>query len=186
MIVKTYYEGGHIVVFDTDHMTESLPQKGNLLTNHSIDLDDVNGERIWLSTYYYEANEQYRDIVGPKGLPVARRRDGWSFLIVDDEDIKTLNRVTVDDETVLVRIADDIVDVSALHWAFDVADDIVPMAIAAHRHLSALLASEPGIDVELEACNRMGFPLETFLAITRIEPDAALEAEGDEVRDFFQ
>lgn len=172
MIVKTYYEGGHIVVFDTDHMTESLPQKGNLLTNHSIDLDDVNGERIWLSTYYYEAGDQYRDIVGPKGLPVARRRDGWSFLIVDDEDIKTLNRVTVDDETVLVRIAGDIVDVTALHWAFDVADDIVPMAIAAHRHLSALLANEPGVDVELEACNRMGFPLRAYQKIVRtLSPD---------------
>lgn len=184
MIVKTYYEGGHVVVFDTDHMTEGLPQKGNLLTNHSIDLDDVNGERIWLSTYYYEAAEQYRDTVGPKGLSVARRRDGWSFLLVDDEDIKTLNRVTVDDETVLMRVAGAIVDVTALHWAFDVADDIVPMAIAAHRHLSALLANEPGIDVELAACNLMGFPHETFRAVTRSEP-ADDSAGGDEARDLF-
>ena len=40
MIVKTYYDGGHVVVFDTANMTESLPQPGNLLTNETgIDIE---------------------------------------------------------------------------------------------------------------------------------------------------
>jgi hypothetical protein len=170
MIVKTYYDGGHVIVFDTANMTESLPQPGNLLTNYSIDLDDVNGERLWLSSYYYECSEHYRETVGPKGLPVGRRRDGWSFLIADDEDMKTLARVTVDGEDVLVRVAGALVDATALRHAYDVAEDIVPKAIKAHRHLAAMLASEPGIDIELEACNRMGFPFETFRTIRNSEP----------------
>lgn len=185
MIIKTYYQGGHIVVFDTDHMTEGLPQKGNLLTNYSIDLDDVNGESIWLSSYYYEAAEHYKGTVGPKGLPVARRRDGWSFLLVDAEDIKTLNRVTVDDETVLMRVAGALVDVTALHWAFDVADDIAPMAIAAHAHLAATLSRCNGADVELEACNLMGFPYDAFHAIRGISYDGNDSGGRDAVRDLF-
>ena len=76
MMIKTYYEGGHFVAFDTDRFTEELPQVGNLLTNYAIDYDNENGERIWLSTYYYETNERYRETIGPTGLPVARRRDG--------------------------------------------------------------------------------------------------------------
>lgn len=184
MIIKTYYKGGNINVFDTDHMTESQPQKGNLLTNYSIDLDDANGERIWLSSYYYEAAEQYRETIGPKGLPVARRRDGWSFLLVDDADMKTLNRVTVDDETALMRVAGDMVDVSALRWAFDVANDIGPMAITAHEHLAALLAREPGIDIELAACNLMGFSYEAFRAISQAQSGYARE-QDDAPRDLF-
>lgn len=183
MIVKTYYEGGHIVVFDTDRKTESLPQSGNLLTNYSIDLDDVNGERLWLSSYYYEANDQYRDTIGPKGLPVARRRDGWSFLIADDEDMKTLTRVTVDGENVLVRVEGSLVDVTALRHAYETARDIIPKAEAAHSFLVSRLANEPGVDIEVEACNRMGFPFETFQAVRRCEPADAKPAGTD--RDLF-
>ena len=45
---------------------------------------------------------------------MARRRDGWSFLLADAEDIQRINRVTVDGETVLVQMAGELVDVSAL------------------------------------------------------------------------
>ena len=77
MIIKVYYAGGRIDVFDTDRMTDGVPQPGNLLTNYTLDLSDVNGESLWLCSYYYEAAEAYKDESGPKGLPVARRRDGW-------------------------------------------------------------------------------------------------------------
>lgn len=83
---------------------------------------DVNGEGLWLCSYYYEAAQAYKDEKGPKDLPVASRRDGWSFLLADAEDMKRLNRVTVDGETVLVQIAGELVDVSALSWASKVAD----------------------------------------------------------------
>lgn len=137
MIVKAYYSGGRIDVFDTDRMTDSVPQPGNLLTNYTLDLSDVNGESLWLCSYYYEAAQAYKDEKGPKGLPVARRRDGWSFLLADAEDMQRLNRVTVDGETVLAQIAGELVDVSALMWASEVADVLAPQIVQFQRLLES-------------------------------------------------
>lgn len=137
MIVKAYYSGGRIDVFDTDRMTDGVPQPGNLLTNYTLDLSDVNGESLWLCSYYYEAAQAYKDEKGPKGLPVARRRDGWSFLLADAEDMQRLNRITVDGETALVQIAGELVDVSALSWASEVADMLAPQIAQFHRLLES-------------------------------------------------
>ena len=169
MIVKAYYEGGRVDIFDTDHMTETLPHRGNRLTNYSVDLCDTKTGCIWLSAYYYEARETYRETVGPKELPVARRRDGWSFLLVDGEEIKTLLRMTLDGETVLTRVAGELVDVTALRWAYNIAADIAPMATKAHAHLAGMLAKEPHCDIEAESCKRMGFSKEAFDAISKLE-----------------
>ena len=143
MIVKVYYAGGRIDVFDTDHLVDGIPQPGNLLTNYAIDLADVNGESVWLRSYYYEAAPAYKEEPGPKGLPVARRRDGWSFLIADADDVSRLNRLTVDGETVLVKIAGDLVDATALSLAYDVAEEYGPMASAACRYLAAAVERDP-------------------------------------------
>lgn len=137
MIVKAYYSGGRIDVFDTDRMTDGVPQPGNLLTNYTLDLSDVNGESLWLCSYYYEAAQAYKDEKGPKGLPVARRRDGWSFLLADAEDMQRLNRVTLDGETVLAQIAGELVDVSALMWASEVADVLAPQIVQFQRLLES-------------------------------------------------
>lgn len=137
MIVKAYYSGGRIDVFDTDRMTDGVPQPGNLLTNYALDLSDVNGESLWLCSYYYEAAQAYKDEKGPKDLPVARRRDGWSFLLADAEDMQRLNRVTLDGETVLMQIAGELVDVSALSWASEVADVLAPQIAQFNRLLES-------------------------------------------------
>lgn len=134
MIVKAYYTGGRIDVFDTDRMTDGVPQPGNLLTNYTLDLADVNGESLWLCSYYYEAAQAYKDEPGPKGLPVARRRDGWSFLIADADDMQKLNRVTMDGETVLIQIEGELVDAAALAWACDVAEEYGPKILFAYKH----------------------------------------------------
>ena len=97
----------------------------------------MNGESLWLCSYYYEAAQAYKVEAGPKGLPVARRRDGWSFLIADAEDMKRLNRVTVDGETVLAQIAGELVDVSALSWSAEVADTLVPQIAQFSRLLES-------------------------------------------------
>ncbi len=126
MIIKAYYAGGRIDVFDTDRMTDGIPQPGNLLTNYTLDLSDVGEECLWLRSYYYEAADSYKDEPGPTGLPMARRRDGWSFLIADEEDLKALNRLTVDGETVLAQVAGEIIDAGTLSWICDVADVFAP------------------------------------------------------------
>ncbi len=137
MIVKAYYSGGRIDVFDTDRMADGIPQPGNLLTNYTLDLADVNGESLWLCSYYYEAAEAYKEEPGPKGLPVARRRDGWSFLIADADDLQKLNRVTLDGETALVQMAGEFVDASALSWAAEVADTLIPQIAQFNRLLES-------------------------------------------------
>lgn len=129
MIIKAYYSGGRIDVFDTDRMTDGVPQPGNLLTNYTLDLSDVNGESLWLCSYYYEAAQAYKGEKGPKDLPVTRRRDGWSFLIADETDLERLNRLTVDGETVLIRVEGELADTAALSWAYDVVDDVLPKAM---------------------------------------------------------
>ena len=168
MIVKTYYTGGHMDVFDTDHMTEALPQKGNLLTNYSIDLADREGEAIWLSCYYYETTEEYKNTVGPKGLPVARRRDGWSFLLVDSEDMKTLDRLTVDDEVLVARIGEELADVGAVRRAFEAAGEIIPMVQTAHRFAFSQLKDRPGADAVHEACERIGVSHHLYDSIVKL------------------
>lgn len=137
MIVKAYYSGGRIDVFDTDRMTDGIPQPGNLLTNYSLDLADVNGESLWLCSYYYEAADAYKNEPGPKGLPVARRRDGWSFLVADADDLQRLIRVTVDGETVLIQIDRELVDVSSLEWASEVANVYIPQIAQLPRLLKS-------------------------------------------------
>ena len=158
MIVKAYYSGGRIDVFDTDRMTDGIPQPGNLLTNYTLDIADVNGESLWLCSYYYETAEAYKEEPGPKGLPVARRRDGWSFLIADADDLQRLNRVTLDGETVLIQIAGELVDAAALAWACDCAEEYPCKAAAGYRFLS----STNGAD---DALMRMGISAQCFAAI---------------------
>lgn len=167
MIVKAYYAGGRIDVFDTDHLIDKVPQPGNLLTNYTLDLADVNGESLWLRSYYYEAAQAYKNDPGPKGLPVARRRDGWSFLIADADDLQRLNRVTMDGETVLIQLAGDLIDAAALSWAYDVVEEYCPMALLAQKQLVALL-SEGADGVEPCAFSAIGVSPRTFEKIGRL------------------
>ena len=95
MIVKAYYPGGLVDVFDTDHFTEALPLRGNLLTNYVLDWSGaLSGGGIWMRAYWHETADEYRGVVDDAGLPVARRRDGWSFLMADAGDVAMLERLT--------------------------------------------------------------------------------------------
>ncbi len=58
------------------------------------------------TTSWSPSSAAYKDEKDPKDLPVARRRDSWSFLLADAEDMERLNRVTLDGETALVQVAD--------------------------------------------------------------------------------
>lgn len=138
MILKAYYSGGRIDVFDTDHHVDAVPQRGNLLANYTLDLSDVAGDGLWLRSYYHEAADAYREKPGPTGLPVARRRDRWSFLIADADDLERINRLTVDGETVLIRIAGELVDAASLSWACECAEELPSRAIAAYSFLASV------------------------------------------------
>lgn len=62
------------------------------------------GKGVWVRMYWHEAADTYRDVVDGAGLPIARRRDGWSFLVADPSDVDVLDRLTLDGEIVLERI----------------------------------------------------------------------------------
>lgn len=166
MIVKAYYPGGLVDVFDTDHFTEALPLRGNLLTNYVLDWSGaLSGGGIWMRAYWHETADEYRGVVDDAGLPVARRRDGWSFLMADAGDVAMLERLTLDGEIVLERIAGALVDAAALMRAYDAADDLGPRAVSAHRYLEALQGDGGARDPEDEICRRMGMTFETWREI---------------------
>lgn len=166
MIVKAYYSGGRIDVFDTDRMTDGIPQPGNLLTNYTLDLADVNGESLWLCSYYYEAADAYKEELGPKGLPVARRRDGWSFLIADAGDLQRLNRLTLDGETVLMQAAGELIDVAALNWAYTLTTEYPIRSSEAYDGLSKIDNSI--CNDEERRCSLMGMCLDTYRLLQTI------------------
>lgn len=168
MIVKAYYAGGRIDVFDADHLVDGIPQPGNLLTNYTLDFSDLAGDSLWLRSYYHEAADAYREEPGPVGLPVARRRDGWSFLIADSDDLERLNRLTVDGETVLIRIAGELIDAASLSWACDAVGEYPSMAISALRTPSIVSCGDV-----MEAADAMGVPSSVIEAISAQMPDEA-------------
>lgn len=163
MIIKAYYAGGRIDVFDTDRMTDGVPQPGNLLTNYTLDLLDVGEESLWLRSYYYEIANAYKDEIGPTGLPVARRRDGWSFLIADEKDLKALNRLTMDGETVLASFSGELIDVSALSWADFHEASIFPMAQTAYSMASRF--GQKDAKGRLSICERIGMSMEMLAGL---------------------
>ena len=82
--------------------------KGNALTNYALEISDAReGKALWLDLYYCESDKAYRNDLNPHGLPVARRRDDWSFVIADEADLAMLLKVNVDGEDVLVRQGDE-------------------------------------------------------------------------------
>lgn len=177
MILKAYYAGGRIDVFDTDHLIDCVPQPGNLLTNYTLDLGDTNCENLWLRSYYYEAAQAYRGEPGPKGLPVARRRDGWSFLIADEDDLQELNRLTVDGETVLIQIEGELVDAAALSWAYDVAEEFEPRIMIAYARIAG--GTQQGLGIG----SLMGVPVPVLQALSR-EDTAEQERSSSRPLDF--
>lgn len=167
MIIKMYLSHGEVVVYDTDHMTDSRPSAGSLLTNYSLRLD-ANGECLWLASFRYEAPGPHRDELGPIGLPMARRQDGWSFLLADADDMAHMSRLTVDGETVLIRLAGDLVDATALDCAYDALEDYGPKAVSAHARLISGMALSDG-DIEETACAMLGMSPETYRKVENLE-----------------
>lgn len=175
MLIKTFYDKGLVVAFDTDHMTESLPQKGNLLTNYELDLAGMESGALWLKTFYYETSEEYRNATGPGGLPVARRRDGWCFLIADSDDLQRLERVTVDGDTVAARVSGELVYLTSIDHHYEVAEEVNPHIATAHSHLVSSTGTQGNAQASKEACRQLGISELAYKEVARLERIAAKE-----------
>lgn len=93
------------------------------------------GKGVWVRMYWHEAADAYRVVVDGAGLPIARRRDGWSFLVADPGDVDVLDRLTLGGEIVLERMAGRLVDAARMMRTYDAAEDLGPRTVAAHAHL---------------------------------------------------
>ncbi len=175
MIIKAIYDNGHFDVFDTDHLTDASLYKGNSLTNLSFNLEDLGAKRLWLNLYYYEVADAYREQLGPYGLPVARRRDGWSFLLVDDDDIDRLLEVTADGKVVLFRQGADLVGGIAYNYASDVACEFNPQSVKTHDYLVRAL----GPDHEEDICRMMGYNPQTYAQVSEVQRRGAMQAKDE-------
>lgn len=171
MLVKTYYSTGHFDVFDTATLVDGSVFKGNALTNYALEiLDARDGKALWLDCYYYEADKTYQNDLNPHGLPVARRRDGWSFVIADESDLATLLKVSVDGEDVLVRQGDEFIDALRLKIASDVAYSVNPASVSAHDYYQ--VAAQ-----EQDPCERIGYTQSAYEHVALIQRRAALPDE---------
>lgn len=154
MIIKTYYDDGHTDTFDTDHLTDASVLPGNLLTNWSLDVQDAEGDlkTLVLSLYWHPVSTAGDMPVGPKGLPIARRRDGWSFVVADSEDLPHLTMAKADGEVVLLRAGGELVDCNRLAHVSRISESFARQAVSAHDYL---LLSAPEATEE-EICSKIG------------------------------
>lgn len=120
----------------------------------------LKGKGVWVRMYWYEAADAYRDVVDGAGLPIARRRDGWSFLVADPGAADVLDWFTFDGEIVLERMAGRLVDAVRMMRAYNAAEDLGPRTVAAHAHLEALMG-----DSDEAICSRMGMDAATWRVV---------------------
>ena len=118
------------------------------------------GKGTWVRMYWHEAADAYRDVVDGAGMPIARRRDGWSFLVADPSDVDVLDRLTLDGEIVLERMTGRLVDAARMMRTYAAAEDFGPRTVAAHAHLEELMG-----DPDEVICSRMGMDAATWRAV---------------------
>ena len=154
MKVKMFYDNGHFDIFDTDSHVEKV-FKRNVVTDYSFDLREHNGQELWLTIYYYEAADEFLNDIGPTGVPVSHRRDGWTVLLADAGDMGHLRRVSVDGETVLIRILDELVDAQTLEYASDIADYYTPRISKFYDYYLKAVGREMGGGIDEEVCTTL-------------------------------
>ncbi|MBQ9000676.1 MAG: hypothetical protein IJ087_02335 [Eggerthellaceae bacterium] len=102
MKMKLLYDDFRIEVFDTNELTEkkALGDR-NLLTNYELRMDQIDGDRLWLEMFWYDASANVKSDSPDGPMPTARRTNGWRFLLADPEDMKRLMAVYFDDKLVM-------------------------------------------------------------------------------------
>lgn len=177
MILKTYYDTGHTDTFDSDHLTDASMLRGNLLTNWSLDIGDAHGgaECLILSLYWYPVAGAGEMPDGAKGLPIARRREGWSFVVADSDDLSHLTMAKADGEVVLLRAGGGLVDCNRLAHISRISESFASQAASAHDWL--LLANPEAPEREL--CESIGMTPEAYEAVARAGGELARRREPD-------
>jgi hypothetical protein len=177
VILKTYYDTGHTDTFDSDHLTDASALRGNMLTNWSLDVDDARDGMgcLILNLYWYPVTGAGEMPVGPKGLPIARRRDGWSFVVADSDDLPHLIMAEVDGEVALLRAGDNLVDCNRLAHVSRISESFARQVVSARSWL--MLASPES--TESEICRTLGMSADAYEAIAGAAGELARERQPD-------
>jgi hypothetical protein len=181
MVVKTYYSTGRVDVFDSQTMTDTTVFPGNVLTNYALDIRDArHGSSLWLDIYYYELDRGGNAANGPRGLPVAPRRDACCCILADSEDLKTLQRVTVDGVDAIAKVGGRFVDCLKLESQSALVYTLVPKAVATYEYIRASERGNDGEGDQAGLCERIGFTPEAFEAIAEMERKASVPEEEEQ------
>jgi hypothetical protein len=179
MVLKTYYDDGHFDCFDTTQLVDSSQFRGCRLMNWSLDLDPEGDGPILLNLYWYDSASEE---AGPAGLPVAFRRDGWSFVVADANDRAHLLRMTVDGEPALVRVGNGLADCGRLFHYASLVDHVLPRASKAAAFLDGMRGDWSDGDVDAEIAAALGVSVKSYrwaMGAIGVLPEDADNGMGD-------
>lgn len=174
MKLRLLYDSMRIEVFDTGELTEkkALGDR-NLLTNYELRMDRIDGDRLWLEVFWYDASSKVRSDNPDRSVATARRTNGWRFLLVDPEDMKHLMAVYLDDTLVIWRESGELVfgALFKLHETLYYSDEktasVSRRAVLLHDYMKRKL---PEIADDPEAvCAQIGYPLGAYSSMVRVE-----------------
>lgn len=174
MKLKLLYDSLRIEVFDTSELTEkkALGDR-NLLTNYELRMDQIDGDRLWLEMFWYDASSKVRSDNPDGSMATARRTNGWRFLLADPEDMWHLMAVYLDDMLVIWRESGELVFGAlfklreALYYSDEKTASVSRRAVFLHDYMKR---KHPEIADDPEAvCAEIGYPLAAYNAMARVE-----------------
>ncbi|MBQ9020443.1 MAG: hypothetical protein IJ113_00305 [Eggerthellaceae bacterium] len=154
MKVKLFYDNGSFDIFETESHADKI-FRNNVITDYSFDLMERNDQELWMTIYYQEAADEFKNDIGPTQVPVSHRRDGWAVLLADSRDMKRLRHVSIDGEVVLIRLFDELIDRRALEYTSDLCYYFAPRVVAVYDFLESVLGKEHTEEPDAEICEML-------------------------------
>lgn len=185
MNIQVFYENGRVDEFDTENFTLPQPYPGdNMLTNFEVRFDMLATESLWLHAHYYDTRPDYAAETPAGEVPVARRKMGWRFLLVDKSEIDSVARITVNNEDAGWRQGGSFVNgirfAQAAHTSCPIKDSahLNARAVALHDYLAR---ANPDIASDEEAiCALFGFTAAAYAQVLDEELMQATPADGQQ------
>ncbi len=185
MNIQVFYENGRVDEFDTENFTLPQPYPGdNMLTNFEVRFDMLATESLWLHAHYYDTRSDYAAETPAGEVPVARRKMGWRFLLVDKSEIDSVARITVNDKDAGWRQGGTFVNgirfAQAARTSCPVKDSahLNARAVALHDYLAR---ANPDIASDEDAiCALFGFTAAAYAQVLDAELMQATPADAGE------
>lgn len=189
MRIHIRYADNRLDIFDTDTFTRTEPFDGPcMLTNFELRIDELGLTGLWLTAHYYDIAADYRFETAAGETPTAHRKRGWRFLLAEEGELAQIEGVTVDGQTVLMRIAGELADMVRFEqmcelW-LSMADDSCVALRAVHLY-ERLCRAFPEDEPDMEKMARMcGFSAQAMSELlvwsTCLDGVAASEGEEEE------